>query len=40
VNGAEERSVMKPAFKIWLAIMVPTIIVLTIIGYTCSGCVQ
>jgi hypothetical protein len=30
---------MKPAFKIWLAIMVPTIIVLTVIGYTCPSCI-
>lgn len=26
------------AFKIWLAIMVPTIVALTIIGYTCTDC--
>jgi hypothetical protein len=30
---------MKPAFKLWLAIMVPAVIVLTIIGYSCPGCV-
>lgn len=30
--GAEEQA-MKTAFKIWLAIMVPTVIILTIVGY-------
>jgi hypothetical protein len=30
---------MKRAFKIWLAIMVPTVITLTIVGYTCPSCI-
>jgi hypothetical protein len=30
---------MSKAFLVWLAIMVPTVIALTVIGYTCPACI-